>query len=175
MTIDDELLHALLNPQKGGKVGKDALILETTRRTDFEYKLEELSDFFRDQHAVIRKEPTYICPDITIFPKSGHKIAIELENDLQWDFMASIRKIKDYKQVFETRVIIPKMYEKFAPFYQNEGFRVYLWTAIRRWKCEKCETINEKEGPFEPKCRKCKKRTRHTLVNIKDVKIEEYE
>lgn len=178
MTIDDELILELIKPDRNGKVGKDAPIIRIVGSGDIEYKLEELDSFYRDHESVIKKEPTYISPDITVIKASGERIAIELENDLKWDFMESLRQVKNYQQKFKTKVIIPKEYERFAPLYKNEDFRVYLWKAKRKWQCLRCGTITDKEGPTQPICGKkdCgnKNRNEFRLVGLKGIKFEEY-
>jgi hypothetical protein len=180
MTIDDELILALLKPQKDGKVGKDAPIIGMIGAGDIEYKLEEIDSFYLDPEAVIKKEKTYISPDITVFEKSGNMriVAVEIENDLKWDFMESMQQVKKYKNKMETRVIIPDDYSRFAPLYKNEGFRVYLWKAIRRWQCLECGTEIEKGGHIVPVCpnNKCKNHNPNefSLVGLKDPTFEEF-
>ena len=183
MTIDDELILLLLKPEKDGKVGEDALIIKVVGTRKFDYKLEESTrDLKYDLIGLgIQSELIPMTPDITVAvpPKYGKQIAIELENDIDWDFQKSLRKVKKYQVRFEdTRVIIPSDYEKFAPLYRNKGFRVYLWSAKRKWQCLRCETVTLKEGPIQPKCRnkKCgnKSRNEFRLVGVKDTKIEEY-
>jgi hypothetical protein len=58
MTIDDELILALLKPEKNGKVGNKAPITYVVRALpdEIEYKLEELDSFDLDQNAVINRE-----------------------------------------------------------------------------------------------------------------------
>jgi hypothetical protein len=183
MTIDDELILALLEPQKDGKVGNGAPITFIVRALagEIEYKLEEIDSFYLDHDAVIKKEKTYISPDVTVFVTSvkERKVAIEIENDLKWDFMESMQQVKKYKNKMETKVIIPDKYSRFAPLYENEGFRVYLWKAIRRWQCMKCGTEIDKEGPIAPKCpnNECKNHNPNdfNLVGLKNPKFEEFE
>ncbi|GAH88678.1 unnamed protein product [marine sediment metagenome] len=121
-----------------------------------------------------------MTPDITVtLPKEGGKpIAIEVENDIQWDFGASLRQVKKYQQKFDTRIIIPEVYKRFAPLYKNEGFRVYLWKAKRKWQCKKCGKITPNESRVSPKCttENCKNKNQHLfdLVGLKDAEIEEF-
>ena len=127
-----------------------------------------------------KSELVKITPDLTVtFPrKKNIKVAIELENDIKWDFGESLRQLKKYKVKFpDTRVIIPEEYKRFASIYKNEGFRVYLWKAKRKWQCLKCGTITEKEGPIQPQCKNedCKNKNRNEfrLVGLQDTEILE--
>ena len=93
-----------------------------------------------------------MSPDIVVNKQEEkERIAIEVENDVQWDFQASLRQVKKYRAVFsDIRLIIPENYVRFAPLYKKEGFRVWLWSARRRWRCEKCETVTETKGRVAP-------------------------
>jgi hypothetical protein len=187
MTIDDELLVELFKPDRYGKVGKDALIVKVVGRRDIHYNFEELHSFYLDHDAVIKKEKTHICPDILIYAditRIQPQIVIELENDIKWDFQASLRQIKNYKHKFgDVRVIFPEKYKRFAPLYKNEGFRVYLWKAKRKWQCLRCGTVNVNESRIPPKCEgkdsegnECKNNSRDEfeLVGLKNADILEY-
>jgi hypothetical protein len=202
MTIDDELILELIKPNSIGKIGSNAPILDIVGEREKEtlYTLEESTQYtmtYGSRHAnqvdivkmtpdiVLAKTPTYQTPEgrtikishedlITAY---GHNIAIELENDIQWDFQSSLRKLKKYKYNFpDTRIIIPKDYERFAPLYKNEGFRVYLWKAARRWQCLRCGAETEKEGPVTPKCKNCQNSSQNDfrLVGLQDTNIEEF-
>ncbi len=97
---------------------------------------------------------------------------------MQWDFGESLRQLRKYKLNFkDTRIIIPKDYERFAPLYKKAGFRTFLWTAERRWQCLKCGTETAKEGPIVPTCSnpKCKNHSSNDfrLIGLKDAIIEE--
>jgi len=200
MTIDDELLLELVRPDARGRVRKEALIVSIIGTKEIQYKLEE-STYYTESYGTgedQKIEFVGITPDITvkIKPKRGVKeafkkmvtemvmgpevgVALELENDIQWDFQDSLRQIKKYKKKFEdTRIIIPEEYKRFAPLYKNEGFRVYLWKAIRRWQCLRCGTVTGKEGPIQPKCKnkECQNKSRDEfrLIGLKDTEIEEY-
>ena len=182
MTIDDELILELINPDIHGKVGEKALIAKIVGTRKIDYALEEsiLSWEYYDRRALSEsgREQVKITPDIIVKvleEKYPRPIAIELENDLHWDFGESLRQIKKYKNEFDdTRVIIPEEYERFAPLYKNEGIRVYLWKATRVWQCMICGDITHKEGPIPPKCEECNKHTQHRLVGLEDTDIEEY-
>lgn len=200
MTIDDELILELIKPDSKGRVTEKALILAITDTKEVRYKLEESTHYLEtygsgeDQETEIVK----ITPDITIWkkPKKGWKalfkeimkemvigpeegIAVELENDIQWDFQSSLKQVKKYKGKFQdTRIIIPYDFRRFAPLYRNEGFRVYLWKTKRRWQCLRCGTETIKEGPVAPKCSntKCGNRSLNEfrLVGLEDTEIEEF-
>jgi len=183
MVIDDELICELIKPDRYGKIGEKALIVKVVGTPKIDYKLEESPQpkYIRSSGETER-EFVKITPDIivTIPQKDNRQIAIELENDIHWDFGKSLRQVKKYKGKFpDTRIIIPEEYRRFAPLYKNEGFRVYLWKAIRRWQCLRCETVTEKKGPIQPKCKneKCKNKSPNEfrLVGLKDTEIEEYE
>lgn len=176
MTIDDELILELIKPDIHEEVGEKALIVKIVGTRKIDYRLEEPTHYGTHLDA-IRGTITVISPDITvtILDEQRKQIAIELENDVQWDFGKSLRQVKKYQYKFDTRVIIPEEYKRFASLYKHEGFRVYLWKAKRRWQCLRCGTIIEKEGPIQPKCKKCNKYTEHRLIGVKDTKIEEYE
>ena len=186
MTIDDELLVELFKLDRYGKIGENALIVKVVGRKDIRVNLEELRGFYADKDAVIKKEKTYICPDIVISERIvGEIAAIELENDIHWDFGESLRQVKKYKHVFgDVRVIIPETFKRFAPLYKNEEFRVYLWKAKRKWQCLRCGTINLNKSRIPPKCegkdaedKKCnnKSRDEFDLVGLKDADVYEYE
>ena len=183
MTIDDELILELIKPNIHGKVGERALIIKIVGTRKIKYELEEPTHYwgFYEGSIAPKSELVKITPDITVtIPQEQERqIAIELENDVHWDFGESLRQVKKYKGKFEdTRVIIPEEYKRFAPLYKNEGFRVYLWKAKRRWQCLRCGTITDKEGPIQPICKnkECgnKSRNEFRLVGVKDTKIEEY-
>jgi len=195
MTIDDELLLELFKPDRYGKIGKDALIVKIVGTRKISYRLEETASGFQTHHEVSknlfdqRESELYkITPDIIVSPewkaifpeKKSEEIAIELENDVHWDFGQSLRQVKKYKRKFEdTRVIIPYEYERFAPLYKNEGIRVWLWQAKRKWKCLRCETITVNESRVLPQCKnqKCKNKRRDEfdLVGLENADFNEYE
>ena len=183
MTIDDELLIELLKPDTYGaraQVGKGALIINVVGTSNIQCKLEE-SEYYQTKADAAKRTWSIMTPDIIVtIPSEPRKIAIELENDIHWDFQQSLRQVKKYKNNFgDVRVIIPQKYIRFAPLYKNEGFRVYLWKAKRQWECLRCGTVTEKEGPIQPKCKnvKCKNksRTEFTLIGLKGAEVYEYE
>jgi hypothetical protein len=200
MTIDDELILELIRPDENGNVTEKSLIASITGTRHILYKLEESTHYVKnygsDEYPELRI--VKITPDITIWrkPERGWKailkdamkemvigpesgIAVELENDIQWDFQSSLRQIKRYKGKFDdTRIIIPADFRRFAPLFKNEGFRVYLWTANRRWQCLRCGAETAKEGPITPVCsnQNCKSHGQNDfrLIGLKDASIEEF-
>ena len=183
MTIDDELLLELIKPDRLGEVGEYPLIVKVVGTRKIKYKLEE-SPYPRyvRSSGETEREFAKITPDImvTIPHENNRQIAIELENDIHWDFQESLRQIKKYQGRFpDTRVIIPSEYERFAPLYKNEGIRVWLWQARRRWKCLRCGTINVNESRVPPRCRngKCTNNSRDEfdLVGLENADFNEYE
>lgn len=201
MTIDDELILEIIKPDLQGKVTNKGLIVSITGTKDILYKLEEstyyLKNYGSEQEPEI--EIVKMTPDITIWrkPEKGWKsvlkdvmkqmvvgpeagIALELENDIQWDFQSSLKQIKKYKGKFrDTRIIIPADFSRYAPLYKKEGFRVYLWDAKRRWQCLKCGTETVKQGPIVPVCSNstCKAHGQNDfrLIGLKDAIIEEFQ
>jgi len=184
--IHDALIYELIKPDKSGKPTGDILkIVES----EIIYHLEEyypLKESIKGLSTVSYAGETIIqemTPDIEIttlpLPVTARypmkKIVIELETDVDFDFGASLRQIKKYRNITpDVRVIIPKEYEMFAPFYVNEGFRVWFWEATRKWQCLRCKNITEIEGPFTPKCMKCKTYSPNRLIGLKDTKFEEF-
>lgn len=176
MTIHDELIVELIKPNRQGDVGDGALIINVVGNKNIKYRLEEPQDYQTRDDAVNRRW-SVMTPDIMVtIPIEKKEIAIELENDIDWDFGESLRQVKKYKQRFSTRVIIPEKYERFASLYKNEDIRVWLWKAKRKWECGRCLTINVNESRVPPKCTKCSNKSRNEfdLVGLKDTKVYEY-
>jgi hypothetical protein len=186
MTIDDELLLELIKPNRLGEVDEAALIVKVVGTRKVDYELEQTIYHWRDyfkENLKMQSEMIPMTPDIMakIPAKIGFStIAIELENDVHWDFGESLRQLRKYRLNFkDTRIIIPKDYERFAPLYKKAGFRVFLWKAIRRWQCLKCGAETHKEGPVTPKCSnsKCGNHSQNEfrLIGLKDTTIEEFD
>ena len=160
MTVHDELILELIKPNRLGEVGENALIINVVGSRKIDYRLEEPTSGIAEENIEFEDDIEFarthiITPDITVnILREKKQIAIELENDIQWDFGKSLRQVKRYQERFpDTRVIVPEEYKRFAPLYKNEGFRVYLWKAKRKWQCLRCGTITDKEGPIQPKCK----------------------
>jgi hypothetical protein len=190
MTIDDELIYELIKPDNHGKIGEGALIAKVVGTRDVQYRLEETTSRaipFGVTHVKTLDALRFIVehsitPDITVtFPeKNRSQTAIELENDIAWDFGESLRQIKKYKDKFnDVRVIIPEQYTRFAPLYKNEGFRVYLWKAKRKWQCLRCCTVTTNESRIPPRCsnKTCpnSRREDFNLIGLLDADVNEYE
>jgi hypothetical protein len=198
MTIDDELILELIKPDAKGRVREEALIVSIVGTKEIEYRLEE-STYYSESYGTGEDQKTEfvgITPDITvkIKPKRGIKetvkkmltemvigpevgVALELENDIQWDFQDSLSQIKRYKKKFQdTRIIIPDDFKRFAPLYKHEGFRVYLWKAKRRWQCLRCGSETVREGPITPTCSNCNNHSQNEfrLIGLRETTIEEF-
>ena len=176
MTIHDELVLELLKPKKNGKISRDAPIIEIIGDAKIEYKLEERLPFYPDAASKRVERTEYMVPDVLITNRDEKKVAIEVENDVGWDFGQSLRQVKKYLKKYDnTKIIIPKEYERFAPLYFNEGIEVHLWTAVRVWQCQTCGKKTESESKIQPKCLDCNKKTQHQLEGVKEVKFEPYQ
>lgn len=92
---------------------------------------------------------------------------------------SNTRCIRARKNRFDdVRLVIPEDYQRFAPLYKNEGFRVYLWKAKRKWECLRCGVVTDKKGPVQPKCRNrdCGNTSRNDfrLVGVKEADVREF-
>lgn len=195
MTITDELLFEILKPKSNGIISNNAPITKILGKKEIVYKIDKSTSYTQKIGSGNNKELDIvkITPDILVKvsgsnnsenessanQKSEKYVAIEIENDVHWDFKKSLRKLKRYKARFpDTRVIIPKEYQRFAPFYLNEGIQVYLWEAKRKWQCLKCETETISKRLIAPKCPKpkCKshKQNEFKLVGLEDTTISEF-
>ena len=196
MTISDELLYEIIKPKSNGETGDDAPIIDIVGKKKIAYKIEKSTAYTQKLGTGknIEFDIVKITPDILVKINSENSnvetngglaqnpeqyIALEIENDVQWDFKKSLRQLKKIKCRFpDTRVLIPKEYERFAPFYVNEGIRVYIWDAKRIWKCMKCGTDTEKRGLITPMCSKpkCKnhKQNEFRLSGLNETIIDEF-
>jgi len=179
LKIHDALILELIKPDRHGEATGD--VIKIVGSSKIKYQLEELV-YWRGHYQAVMGKIEEMTPDILVTrsrPTSEQtaQVAIELETDVAFDFGNSLRQIKNYKHKFtDVRVIIPagKEYERFAPLYKNESFRVWLWKAIRVWQCLRCGNETEKEGAIQPKCEKCNKHTKHKLIGLKDTTFEEF-
>ena len=146
MTVHDEIVLKLTELNKDGSIYLKQL-LPSSFTEPLNYRLESSSRMYDNStisHRAIR-------PDIVVFfsetkteseipyanpPINGY--AIEIENDIQWDFARSLQQIKDYFQGYYPIVLIPKIYERFKRLYEHEGITTWLWTADRVWECMEC-------------------------------------
>ncbi|MBK5133962.1 hypothetical protein JJE00_05990 [Candidatus Bathyarchaeota archaeon] len=196
MTISDELLYEIIKPKSNGETGDYAPIIDIVGKKKIAYKIEKFTAYTQKLGTGknIEFDIVKITPDILVKINSENSnvetngglaqnpeqyIALEIENDVQWDFKKSLRQLKKIKCRFpDTRVLIPKEYERFAPFYVNEGIRVYIWNAKRIWKCMKCGTDTEKRGLITPMCSKpkCKnhKQNEFRLSGLNETIIDEF-
>ena len=186
MTIDDELLVELIKPDKFGEIGKNALLVKVVGTRKFTFSLEEPKWFLKIYEDQLRtvihrtRREVIISPDIIVTVlNSNERIAIEIENDIKWDFGESLRQVKKYRDKFpDTRIIIPESYQRYAPLYKNEGLRVFLWSGKRKWKCLRCETITLNESRIPPKCKNnhCNNNSKSDfeLVGLENADVNEF-
>jgi len=179
LKIHDILIAELIKLDNHGKLTGD--IIRIVGSAKIKCQLEELV-YWRGHYQAVMGRIVEMTPDILVTrsrPTSEEmaQVAIELETDVDFDFGKSLRQIKNYKKKFaDVRVIIPagKEYERFAPLYKNEGFRVWLWKATRVWQCLRCGNVTEKEGEIQPKCEECNKYIPHKLIELKGTTFEEF-
>ena len=98
----------------------------------------------------------------------GQKVAVEIENDRDFDVDAVLRKIKK-DQPCPTIAIIPKEHEKDAWRFQKSLIKVWLWDVKSKWKCGWCNSIFTTDSSKKPeKCQtqNCRKGGKITLEDI---------
>ena len=177
MTIHDEIILKLIEKDENGVM----LLHKITNLPEN----EEIS--FRIEHSftlVLADSVVLATPDIIVFlkePLRGSKnpyanppingFAIELENDIEWDFADSLRQIKKYFQGYYPIVIIPKIYERFKVLYEHEKIDVWLWSSKRVWECMDCGNIQISDKSGKPSCTKCHS-NQLRLKGISDFKLE---
>ena len=177
MTIHDEIILKLVEKDENGVM----LLHKITNLPEN----EEIS--FRIEHLftlVWAGSKDLATPDITVFFKERIRdsknpyanppilgYAIEIENDIQWDFADSLRQIKKYFQGYYPIVIIPKIYERFKALYEHEKIDVWLWSSNRVWECMECGNIQINEKTGKPNCTKCCS-NQLRLKGISDFKLE---
>jgi len=162
MTIHDELVREFVKLNKNGKpIGQ--YILNLAGSSHIECKLEETYSMPDPYNPRAQAKGDYVrmTPDIVVTNlENDVTTAIEIENDIQWDFGKSLRQIKMYRKntsnFQNVVIIIPKKYERFARYYKSEGFEVWLWEATRLWQCMKCDTKIPSKKTGKPKCTKPK-------------------
>ena len=97
MTIHDELILELIKPDKSGKPTGD--IIKIVGTSNIEYAVEQTSTFYEFSDKTAK-----ITPDVVV--RIGNKeTAIELENDIQWDFARSLQQIIKYLTLFTDIVV----------------------------------------------------------------------
>lgn len=159
----------------------------------YEKGIDGLEDRMEVGYENIDEKIVEMCPDIIIETKglsTPKVVAIEVETDNDYDFGRSLRQIKKYKNSYKiffrskkyetgfdyVHIIIPKIYEEFAPYYKSQGFRVWLWKGNRIWQCKECNENMENEYIISKfKC-KDNKMHEHVLLGLDDetFSIEEY-
>lgn len=160
MTIHDELVLKLIDPDPMSRKPR-GYIINIVGSANIKYVLEELFYFAEARETPISAGFQFVemAPDIVVTNRStGKTTAIELENDVKWDFAHSLRQVKKYrrnsKDFDDVVIIIPKRYERFAKLYDEEGFQVHLWEATRIWECMKCGNVMEDKRTLKPRCEK---------------------
>lgn len=97
---------------------------------------------------------------VTILNYHGNKtqnVAVEIENDREFDADAVLRKIKK-DQPCPTIAIISKEHEKDAWRFQKSLIKVWLWRVRCKWKCHRCDSVFTTTSSIPPnKCESCKK------------------
>jgi hypothetical protein len=179
LKLHDLLVYELIKPTKSREATGE--IKKIVGSGKIRWKLEETKDFHKRAQYSLETVSEYMTPDIIVTklkPAAGEAstVIIEVETDEAFDFAQSLRQIKKYRRISpDVRVVIPKEYEKFAPLYANEGFRVWFWKAKRVIECLRCRNQTDVEGPYEPKCSGCgNKSTKHRLIDLKDIEFIEF-
>lgn len=177
MGIHSELVLALCQRDEKGNIPLVKVVRTTNIEVQFEESMYLPAGGQPDYTAPL--PPVGITPDIIVrtlgIPR--RKIAIEVESGIDFDLGKTLRQLKKYRKMFkETKLIIPKKQEKFAPIFRNEGFPVYLWTATRIWECMKCSQKTYAKTNFKPHCSNthCNKTRPLKLVGLKEIELEEY-
>lgn len=108
----------------------------------------------------IKVEPSAFIGDkrnvdllVTILNYQGNQtqqVAIEVENDRNFDVDAILRKIKK-DQPCPTIALIPKENEKDAWRFQDNLIKVWLWRVKCKWKCRSCNTVFATTSTITPK------------------------
>lgn len=115
----------------------------------------------------IKVEPSAFIGDrrnvdllVTIIKYNGkrtQKVAVEIENDREFDVDAVLRKIKK-DQPCPTIAIIPIENEKDAWRFQENLIKVWLWRVACKWKRLQCNHVFRTNSSVIPtKCETCKK------------------
>lgn len=112
--------------------------------------------------------------------RNTQDVAIEVENDREFDASRILRKIKK-DQPNPTVVIIPVGYENDAWRFQESLIKVWYWKARVKWKCQKCGNIfttTSSVTPIKCKTERCQGRSNqldYQRVSPEDVKFVEAE
>jgi hypothetical protein len=174
MTIHDEIILKLIEPDKTGKA--TGYVTTIVGSKNISYKLEDIF-WYCGHYEKILGTMVRMSPDIFVHNLGTSKTtAIELENDDHWDFGHSLRQVRKYRRnndFHEVVVVIPKNYERFAILYVTQGFRVYLWKATRVYECKICGKGQNENNPTKCLTDKCKGELE--LVGVKDVEFTPFE
>lgn len=88
----------------------------------------------------------------------AQEVAVEVENDREFDAQSILRKIKK-DQPCPTVVIIPYDQSKNAWLFRESMIKVWYWKAKIGWKCRKCNDSFTTDSSIMPsKCEKCQER-----------------
>lgn len=176
MGIHSELILALCQRDEKGQLP----LVKVVGTANIEVRFE------RSMYLPARDRPDFtaplpprgITPDIIVttlgIPK--RKIAVEVKGDIDFEPEKTLRQIKKYSVMFETKLIIPEEQEKYAPYFKNEGFRVYLWRATRIWECMKCGRQTYEKTSIKPRCSntQCHASRSLRLAGLKEIELDEY-
>ena len=106
---------------------------------------------------------------VTILNYHGNttqEVAVEIENDREFDADAVLRKIKK-DQPCPTIAIIPIENEKDAWRFQESLITVWFWTVQCRWKCERCSNVFTTTSSLTPNiCPSCNKGGRFHFEDV---------
>ena len=132
------------------------LILEVTNRlkavVEEDFSRYSLSPYLIELIRPASKKWEVMSPDILVDRPGKRQMVIEIESDVGFDFDQSMRQIQKYKKKYDVKVVIPKIYDRFAPLYLNDNIQVFLWSATRAWMCNECGQYVPVDRPFKPRC-----------------------
>src|SRR3989337_550809 len=104
MTIHDELVLKLIEPEKWGKA--TGYITEIVGSKSIKYTLED-TFWWRGHYEGIMKTFVRMSPDIVVTSINPSKTtAIEMESDKDWDFAHSLRQVRKYKRNSDFQEVI---------------------------------------------------------------------
>lgn len=102
----------------------------------------------------------------------AQEVAVEVENDREFDAQSILRKIKK-DQPCPTVVIIPHNQSKNAWLFQESMIKVWYWKAKIRWKCRKCNDSFTTDSSIMPsKCEKCQEKGQFDYEGVKPGDVE---
>lgn len=164
MKIDSEISKALLQVDENNVIGKDAPITKIVHSNRLDWEPEA---------DIGRNRTTDILITINSKNYSPSEVAIEIENDREFDVEATLRKIKRQTR-YPNVVIIPKEYQRFSYLFQKSGIPVWYWTATCRWICRHCKGITTSSSSLMPsRCQNCEKQGFLSWSEPENIKFEE--